>query len=250
MIKVRKDLTGQKFGRLTVVRQVEDYISPSGKHYAKWLCYCQCGSFTEVMGSSLVSQDIVSCGCFHKNQLAQRNKKQFKKCNDYEVQEDYVIMYTNKGEPFFVDLEDFWKVKNICWCKNSDGYIVGWTNNRQIGLHQVIMNASNGLVVDHIHGKESRNDNCKSNLRIATISQNGMNKKIMSNNTSGTTGVVWVKNKNKWKAQIGIDNEMIYLGSFNNKEDAVKARKEAEEKYFGEWSYNNSISNYIMKEGL
>ena len=30
MVKVRKDLTGQKFGSLTVVKQVEDYVSPGG----------------------------------------------------------------------------------------------------------------------------------------------------------------------------------------------------------------------------
>lgn len=44
MVKVKKDLTGQKFGRLTVIEQAEDYIDSKGKHYAKWLCKCECGN--------------------------------------------------------------------------------------------------------------------------------------------------------------------------------------------------------------
>ena len=49
-----------------------------------------------------------------------------------------------------------------------------------------------------------------------------------------------VKNNNCWLAQIGFNGQKIKLGRFKNKEDAIKARKEAEEKYFGEHSYDNS----------
>lgn len=45
----------------------------------------------------------------------------------------------------------------------------------------------------------------------------------------------------KWIAQIGYKGKKIYLGSFLKFDDAVKVRKEAEEKYFGEYSYDNSI---------
>lgn len=40
MVKVKEDLTGRVFGRLTVIKQVDDYIEPkSGKHRSQWLCY-------------------------------------------------------------------------------------------------------------------------------------------------------------------------------------------------------------------
>ena len=42
MVKVREDLTGRTFGKLIVLHQVEDYITPKGKHYARWLCECSC----------------------------------------------------------------------------------------------------------------------------------------------------------------------------------------------------------------
>ena len=46
----------------------------------------------------------------------------------------------------------------------------------------------------------------------------------------------------KWTAYIRKDGKRIYLGVFSNFDDAVKARKQAEEKYFKEWSYDNSMN--------
>ena len=68
-----------------------------------------------------------------------------------------------------------------------------------------------------------------------------MNRKITNRNTSGVVGVVWDKNKKKWEAIIRINKKQIHLGLFDNFEDAVSTRKQAEEKYFGEYSYDNSM---------
>ena len=67
-----------------------------------------------------------------------------------------------------------------------------------------------------------------------------MNKGIRSNNSSGVTGVGWSKKNNKWRARITLNNKEYHLGYFDDKNDAIKARKEAENKYFGEFSYENS----------
>ena len=49
---------------MTVLKQVDDYVSPSGKHAAQWLCLCDCGNQTIVLGSSLVKNNgTKSCGC-------------------------------------------------------------------------------------------------------------------------------------------------------------------------------------------
>lgn len=63
MVKVKKDLTGMVFGRLTVLEQVEDYISPQGAHRAMWLCQCECGKTTIVSGNALKRHLTKSCGC-------------------------------------------------------------------------------------------------------------------------------------------------------------------------------------------
>lgn len=55
-------------------------------------------------------------------------------------------------------------------------------------------------------------------------------KTIRKNNTSGITGVEWVSSKNRWRATISFKGKRYYLGKFEKFEDAVKARKNAEEK--------------------
>jgi len=96
------------------------------------------------------------------------------------------------------------------------------------------MKCDNDINIDHI----DRNplNNRKYNIRVATDSQNMMNRGIQKNNTSGITGVCWIKEKCKWKAQIKINRKNINLGYFSNFDDAVKARKGAEKKYFKEFA--------------
>ena len=73
MVKVKKDLTGQKFGRLTVIRQAEDYVNPNtGKHSAKWECQCECGNIKVVVRNDLCSGKTLSCGCLNKDILHSR----------------------------------------------------------------------------------------------------------------------------------------------------------------------------------
>ena len=52
------------------------------------------------------------------------------------------------------------------------------------------------------------------------------------NNTSGVKGESWIKEKEAWDAYIGIHGKRIRLGRYAKFEDAVKIRKEAEEKYY------------------
>jgi len=55
--------------------------------------------------------------------------------------------------------------------------------------------------------------------------------KLHKGNKSGHKGVIWMASRNKWKAYIGFQGKQIVLGYFTSKEDAIFARKEAEEKY-------------------
>ncbi len=59
----REDLTGRKFGRLTVVGPAEDRITPSGQRKPHWVCKCDCGSEVIVAGTHLKSGHTQSCGC-------------------------------------------------------------------------------------------------------------------------------------------------------------------------------------------
>ena len=242
-----EDLTGQQFGELTVIRRAPDYILPCGKPQTMWECICSCGEIVITRALQLKNGDSQSCGHLQKEIVSKLSKAR-KTYNQYDLSGEYGIGYTSDGNEFYFDLEDYDKIKNYHWYINSnDGYVEATKedkDNRHTRLHRIVMGVMDKdwrqYQVDHIHGEKSRNDNRKSNLRIATVSQNGMNKGIQSNNTSGVTGVNWDKRRNKWRARIKIDEKEKYLGEFVNFEDAVKARKDAEEKYFGEYAYDYS----------
>ena len=229
------DLTGEKFGRLTVIKRANDYVNPNtGKRIRKWVCKCDCkdGTIKEVIEYALKNGATKSCGCLQREVV--------KGYNTYDLTGEYGIGYTIKGEEFYFDLEDYDLIKDYCWYITNDGYVA--TNDyknhyKQMKFHKLLF--PNYKIIDHINHRT--NDNRKYNLRDVTQSQNQMNHEIRSNNTSGVTGVHWSKRDNKWVAYISINRKRVYLGFFNDFEDAVRARKEAEEKYFGEYSYDNSM---------
>ena len=83
--------------------------------------------------------------------------------------------------------------------------------------------------IDHING--IRHDNRISNLRAVTHAENNRNRAFDIRNKSGYTGIAYNKKTNKWIAQIGGTRKRVYLGSFENKEDAIEARRIAEINY-------------------
>ena len=234
-----KDLTGIKFGRLTVIERVEDYISPSGRHRSKWLCKCDCGNEVIVMGNNLSRQNGTrSCGCLRRDFAYNLNKN----VNTYDLSGEYGIGYTSKGEEFYFDLEDYYLIKDYCWYINDKDYVCAKSNNKQILLHRIVLQLKpdDDCIVDHKHGRKSRNDNRKSNLRPCTYSKNIMNVGLRSNNTSGVTGVHFDKGKQKWVVRIVIYGKRTVIGEYNDFEIAKEKRLMAEDKYYGEFSYNNS----------
>lgn len=87
--------------------------------------------------------------------------------------------------------------------------------------------------IDHINGVPG--DDRISNLRAATKSQNSMNCKVSSKNTSGCKGVCWNPKKERWRARITMAGKENFLGWFKTLEGAIVARKNAEIQYFGEF---------------
>ena len=225
----RTDLTGQKFGRLTVLNR-------NNENKRKWDCMCECNALCTISRDCLISGKTRSCGCLRRETTSINHKKY----NDYEIQEDYVIMYTPKDSIFLVDLEDFWKIKNMCWNMNPKGYIEAPYKDSHVLLHRFLLNAPDNLLVDHVHGDDSKYDNRRYNIRLATNQENCRNHGIAKDNKTGVTGVNWSKAAKKWRAYIGVNGKNVHLGTFMSFEDAVNARKEAERNLFGEFSRAHS----------
>lgn len=60
------DLTGQRYGRLTVVEQAKTHVTPGGRNVYMWRCVCDCGKESIVSTSALRSGDTKSCGCLQR----------------------------------------------------------------------------------------------------------------------------------------------------------------------------------------
>lgn len=68
--KQRRDLTGERFGRLVVIRPEEDHIDPSGRKRHMWLCRCDCGNTKVINGESLMCGYTKSCGCYQRERTS------------------------------------------------------------------------------------------------------------------------------------------------------------------------------------
>ena len=234
------DLAGQKYGRLTVLERGPDAIVGKSKiHFVRWWCQCECGNKTLVKTNTLRQGKVKSCGCLHV-ELATRLGCNNKRQNQYIFEEDLGIGFTQKGEKFYFDKSDFDLISPFCWYIDNKGYVCTRQKDKEILLHRLVMNAQPGEYVDHINHQIL--NACKSNLRKVSLEQNAQNSCLLQSNTSGVTGVSYDKATKKWIAYICVDGNRKTLGRFRAKEEAVAARKAAEEKYYGEYSYDNSMA--------
>ena len=104
---------------------------------------------------------------------------------------------------------------------------------QMVGIHRAILNAPDGVEVDHIDGDGLNNR--RSNLRLASRAQNQKNKGRPINNSSGVKGVTWCAKRGKWQAQISDANKHYNLGRFDKIEDAAAAYAAASAKFHGEF---------------
>ena len=243
-----ESLIGKRFGKLTVIERTENYIAPSKKYQlSQWKCICDCGKETVVTGSNLKRGNTTSCGC-EAIKTRSLNGKKNKKLNTYSFKGDYVIGIDGNNNSFVFDTDDFDRVSKHCWNVNlSTGYVTTNIKRKHVILSRYIMRVSDEkILIDHRN--HILTDNRKSNLRYASKSENCRNSKPQSNNTSGIPGVSLNKKSNKWVAYIYVNNIRKHLGTFTNKEDAITARMKAENEYFQDFSYLNSIGGSNVGE--
>lgn len=70
----KQSLIGQRFGRLLVVRRVEDYVSSQGYHSIRYLCKCDCGNEVIVIKNNLLRKNNRSCGCLRSDLRIERGR--------------------------------------------------------------------------------------------------------------------------------------------------------------------------------
>lgn len=144
--------------------------------------------------------------------------------NEIKLNKKYAVMVIRskkRGEvEVLIDLGDVEKVQAKKWSVNGVGYVT--SDNGKTLLHRYIMGVKERNVwVDH-HNKNTF-DNRRENLRVCSPSQNGMNRKSVSN--SGVKNVSRDSQRNKWKVNIKI-NGKTHSKRFTDFDDAVYYRNQ------------------------
>lgn len=160
----------------------------------------------------------------------------------------------NKGMHTIIDKENYEKIsfnKNKKWfaiLKGGNNYYVTtrikWGKKyKTILMHRLILDLIDRPIVHVDHINRNSLDNRKSNLRIATQTQNNSNRKKSKNMTSIYMGVYKETRKNRkpWVAQISIKNVSTYIGSFNNEIEAARAYNKKAFEIHGEFAHLNEI---------
>lgn len=223
------NLIGNTFGRLTVLERDKER---KGGTY--WKCICTCGQERSVLAYSLTSGATLSCGCYNREVIKIKGKN--KKYNEYNIDGNTVSIVCSSGDIILVDLDDLHKFEQYYWSKNKIGYAQArdCDTGKGILMHRLIMNTKDrSEIVDHIN--HNTLDNRKVNLRVCSQSKNMANQLLSKRNTSGHKGVSWNKEKNKWEARITFKRNKMFIGYFDNLDEAVEARREAELSTFGEY---------------
>lgn len=155
------DLTGNKYGKLTVISRGDDYVSPSGKRYTCWKCLCECGNTVNIRGARLKNGTTRSCGCLQKEYLKNGGAvfihgDSVKDSKYHKLFKVYLNMKQRVYHPVWKKDEQVYGNLTICdeWT-NENGY----QNFKKWSLEN---GYEDGLSIDRIDGTKGYSpDNCR-----------------------------------------------------------------------------------------
>jgi hypothetical protein len=158
---------------------------------------------------------------------------------------DFRRIYLGEGEWTIVEAADYYRFGNLKWSiSGRDGkfYAMRGVKTKPdeiklICMHREMMKAPKGVLVDHRNGDNL--DNRRSNLRLATPTENSCNRQKKKGGTSQYKGVCFCRRRGEWVSRIKIHRESIFLGNFDKEVEAARAYDAAAKKYHGEFARLN-----------
>jgi hypothetical protein len=221
------DLTGQRFGRLTVLSLVG--TKNTGLKATIWKCRCDCGKETSVAAGSLRRGKTMSCGCLR----LELNKRQGRGIKHGFARTRLYRIYAGMKQRCYNP-----KCR-IYWRYGGSGIKMAneWLNSPEIFMKWALTHGYNDtLSIDRIDpSKGYTPDNC----RWATIVEQNTHLRQRVSEASGIRGVSWSKKERKWICTVSVNNKTFRIGCFKNKIEAAKARNE----YIVKNNLSNELSN-------
>jgi hypothetical protein len=154
------------------------------------------------------------------------------------------------GKFSIIDNEDYQEACQYRWHLRSDGkHVVAEICGKKVALHRFITKDYVSRDIDHIDGDGF--NNCKSNLRGATRSQNNANQRKSDRPlTSRFKGVSYDKRRNRWIATIRVNYKNTHIGSFTDEIDAAMAYDAYARRYFREFARLNFPDVSLSEEEI
>ena len=149
-------------------------------------------------------------------------------------------IYTHCGTPVLVDDEDVERLSAFRWHRKQSGHVHRSIQRGKIkrGIHRDVIDAPDGVWVDHINGDPL--DNRKVNLRLCDRVGNSRNSSSKKGSSSSFKGVCWHKASRKWQAGIKVNRKSIHLGLFATEQQAAAAYDASAKEHFGEFARLNA----------
>lgn len=207
------DLKGNRFDRLLVIER----SGTGNTGQALWKCLCDCGKEANVLSDNLKRGKQRSCGCLLIESRITHGATSGGKTEEYKVWQEMRRRCNDEKSNNY----HLYGGRGIKVCER-------WENSFENFLEDMGKRTSPRHSIDRIFNDE---DYKPGNCRWATGSEQSINQRIRKTNTSGYKGVSWEARRNSWLAKITLNYKSIHLGNFENIEDAIKARKQAEIRY-------------------
>lgn len=229
-----KDISGKEFGFLTA-------IEPTDKRDRKdvvWLCRCKCGNTVELAATRLILNNTLSCGCIQKEFIKRTNKYFGGTSLEKSLKDTVTSTRSMSGYVGVTRKRDKWqayitykgqRISLGTYTKLEDA-----VKARAKGKEAVMEDAAELLkIYERIHESDEALPN-KSTVpkkdipcKPKVINDQPTTAARRMDNTSGYTGISF--RKNKWEARICHNKIRYTLGRFHTLDEAVHARRSAEE---------------------
>jgi hypothetical protein len=155
------------------------------------------------------------------------------------------IVYATTGEAYKVDDNMFDMINQYSWNRTYMGAAQAYIDSDRIYMHHLVLPRKDNLIVDHIDG--DRTNNQRSNLRLATYSQNSANRK-KTHGTSIYKGVSWYEKQDKWVMKWYEGGRQLHGGYFDCEHDAAKAYNREMFRVHGEFAKLNVIERTVTEK--